>query len=134
VDRTFLDPRTGEPVKTLRKGNVYTVVVEGKLQESVENLAVTDLLPAGLELEPIEQKRVRPKLDDVLKPSHVEFRDDRVLLFYTEETSGTFAFVYQVRTVFSGTFSTGPVLIEAMYDPDVRALFRDRDELKVSTE
>lgn len=97
------------------------IVVEVTLKSAksdIENVVVTDMLPAGFEIE-------NPRLGDIpgLKwtknksayPEHVDFRDDRVN-FFVKATANEKKFYYVVRAVSKGTFKQGPVSADAMYN------------------
>lgn len=90
---------------------------------SVKNVILTDILPAGFEIE-------NPRLDpdavpdrgfgDTVNPSYLEIRDDRLVLAFDELTPGKHYFNYLVRTVTPGRFQQPAVAAECMYDPLVR--------------
>ncbi len=84
---------------------------------SVNNVAITDMLPAGFE---IENPRLNslPQLSwikDGYMPTYADFRDDRVNI-YTNVNRYHQSFYYMVRAVSRGTFNLGPVSADAMYD------------------
>jgi hypothetical protein len=83
----------------------------------VDNVAVTDLLPAGFE---IENPRISsiPDLDwvkDASSYDYLDIRDDRITFFCTANSSIK-NFYYVVRAVSKGTFVQGPVSADAMYN------------------
>ena len=87
---------------------------------AIENVVVTDILPAGFEIE-------NPRLNslpnmawakDKSTPDHQDFRDDRVNFFVTA-TSNAKNFYYMVRAVSPGEFVMGPVSADAMYDGSI---------------
>ncbi|MFH1843846.1 MAG: MG2 domain-containing protein [bacterium] len=96
----------------------------------VENIVISDLVPAGLEIENPRlvsrggfdwiQKQDR-KFRLQLPQEHLEIRDDRLLLFTTARSS-QHTFYYGLRAVTAGTFILPPVKAEAMYDPDLRSI------------
>jgi alpha-2-macroglobulin len=84
---------------------------------TVENVVITDLLPAGFEIE-------NPRLSETADmawiknnsaPQHYDIRDDRINLFCTA-TGGVKYFYYMVRAVSKGSFRMGPVSADAMYN------------------
>lgn len=120
VRRQVFD-RNGRPLS----GNVYRqgdllivqVTLEKAFSGQVENIAVTDLLPAGFEIENARIKEL-PGMDwvkDASEPLHRDFRDDRIH-FYTNLTGNRQVFYYSVRAVTPGTYLQGPVSADAMYD------------------
>jgi hypothetical protein len=119
IERRILDIDTGEPVASFRRGRTYEVRLTISLDRAVENLLVTDLLAGGFELEIPSLGRAPPTPPDVAVPSHVERRDDRVLLFDTARRSGRVELAYHVRAVFPGTYRLPHIVAEAMYEPSI---------------
>ncbi|WP_281616200.1 alpha-2-macroglobulin [Flammeovirga sp. SubArs3] len=120
VRRTYYD-RNGNIISSNQFKQNDLIVVEIALQSEkreVENVVVTDMLPAGFEIE-------NPRLGDIpgmswtknkaSYPQHVDFRDDRVNFFVTANSRQK-KFYYVVRAVSKGTFNVGPVSADAMYD------------------
>ncbi len=107
-----------------RRGDSYIVALEMDCPTSVYNLIISDLLPAGFE---IENPRLdadcvpRINLDVAMLPAHFEMRDDRVILAFDELSKGASRYYYIVRAVTAGTFSHPPVHVECMYNPSIRA-------------
>lgn len=123
VRRSWYDYRTRQPisVQDLRQGQlvVCKIAVSGE-GRSVENIVITDILPAGCE---IENTRLRASTDldwPVANPLPVEYmdvRDDRVILFTALDGTTTREFVYLMRVVNQGSFVLPALAAEAMYDP-----------------
>ncbi|UOQ74276.1 alpha-2-macroglobulin family protein [Hymenobacter cellulosilyticus] len=123
VRREFLD-RNGKPVGTPNFRQNDLVVVRITIQSAdaageVPNVAITDLLPAGLE---IENPRIGAVRDiawatDAATPDYLDMRDDRINLFTTVSTAPK-AFYYVARAVSKGTFRLGPVSADAMYNAE----------------
>lgn len=120
VRRQVFD-RYGKPLS----GNVYRqgdllivqVVLEKAFSGPLDNIAVTDLLPAGFEIENARIKDL-PGMDwvkDATEPLHRDVRDDRIH-FYTNLSGNRQVFYYSVRAVTPGTYLQGPVSADAMYD------------------
>lgn len=114
--------RRGEPVDPagLRVGDL--VVVETTLEalgregaQRVDNVAIVDALPAGLEVEnprlATSEQVDRPGAG----PDHVEFRDDRVLIF-TSVGGEPRTFRYALRAVTPGSFAWPAIQASCMYD------------------
>ncbi|MFO1522583.1 MAG: MG2 domain-containing protein [Kiritimatiellia bacterium] len=126
VTREWLDS-TGKPrdPATFRQGDLAVVkVTVDSLGREVDQVAVEDLLPAGLEVEnPVfKTSSSLPWLGELMKGPllHVEHRDDRVLAF-SGAFNGQLVFGYQVRAVTPGEFVLPAVSAECMYDPSLRA-------------
>lgn len=120
VRRTYLS-RSGQPITSgnFRQNDLVVVRITVSTLDgsSVENVAISDMLPAGFEIE-------NPRIGDVPElqwvtnasnPDHIDIRDDRINLFAT--ASGTEKhFYYMVRAVSKGRFHQGPVSADAMYN------------------
>ena len=129
--RTYLDA-DGAPLdpRTLTQGQ--TVVCRLSLLSQrgrVSDVVVTDLVPAGLEIENPRLARTGgfDWLDEDrgnrmrLPQEHLEIRDDRLLLFTRADTREG-VFYYTLRAVTAGRFVAPPAKAEAMYDPEVRSV------------
>jgi uncharacterized protein YfaS (alpha-2-macroglobulin family) len=120
IRRAFYD-RTGKEIKN----NIFTqndliickITVSALEGKSVPNVAISELLPAGFEIENPRLKDVpNVKIDLGNNPDYIDIRDDRLLL-YTDATK-TKTFYYVVRAVTVGGFILPPVGAEAMYAPE----------------
>lgn len=118
--------REGEPITKDVFSQNDLIVVGISLHtdsRSIENVVVTDMLPAGFEIE-------NPRLGAVpglnwtrsksSTPQHVDFRDDRVNFFVTATVSKK-TYYYVVRAVSKGSFKVGPVSADAMYNGEYRS-------------
>jgi uncharacterized protein YfaS (alpha-2-macroglobulin family) len=123
VRREFLN-RAGQPLgtPTFRQNDLVVVritIEAGDAAGTVKNVAITDLLPAGLEIENSRIGAVR-ELDwakDAAQPDYLDVRDDRIN-FFTTATSKPKEFYYLARAVSKGTFKLGPVSADAMYNAE----------------
>lgn len=89
-----------------------------------DNIAIEDLLPAGLEVENpnLDTAQALPWLTTKFDwCARRDIRDDRVLLF-TKPVSGTSTFYYLARAVTPGRFTVPPISAECMYDPEIRSI------------
>lgn len=123
VRRQFMD-RNGNPLgsATFRQNDLVVVRLTLQSAESageVANVAVTDLLPAGLEIENPRIGAVRELAwaKDAAQPDYLDVRDDRLNLF-TTATPKPKTFYYLARAVSKGTFKLGPVSADAMYNAE----------------
>jgi uncharacterized protein YfaS (alpha-2-macroglobulin family) len=123
VRRQFLT-RTGQPVgaATFRQNDLVVVKLTIQAADAageVKNVAITDLLPAGLEIENPRLGATR-EIGFVAKadqPDYLDVRDDRLNLF-TTATPKPKTFYYLARAVSKGTFKLGPVSADAMYNAE----------------
>jgi len=96
---------------------VVKVSIRTTLGRYIENVAITDILPACFE---IENPRLSPNremqwIDDKSTPEYMDVRDDRIS-FFTTARSEWKHFYYMARVVSQGTYKMGPVSADAMYD------------------
>jgi len=111
-----------------RDGAVYNntfnqndlVVVEIAIRSTngmdIPNVAITDLLPAGFEIENARLTEI-PQIDWIKtasQPDYKDVRDDRMNLIVTARPSIQ-KYYYLTRAVSLGTFKVGPVGADAMY-------------------
>ncbi len=121
VRRRYLD-REGRVLGKKEINQNDLVVVQLTLQSSkpeLENVVITDILPAGFEVENprLNEAPSLPNLATPSTPEHFDIRDDRVHMFVTA-TKRTKTYYYLVRAVTKGTFKVGPVSADSMYDGD----------------
>ena len=128
VRRTFLN-RDGEPVTAFRQNDliVVRITLSSATGVPVENVVITDLLPASFEVENPRlmasagnEARDMAWIKNAAKPDHFDVRDDRINFFTTADRTEQ-AFYYQVRAVSKGQFVLGPVSADAMYSADYRS-------------
>ncbi|MCS6808356.1 MAG: alpha-2-macroglobulin family protein, partial [Candidatus Kapabacteria bacterium] len=120
VRRTFLT-RSGQPVSLDNIQHNDLLVVKISLvslnKARVENVVITDMLPAGLEIENPRISSV-PEVSwirDNTEPDYVDIRDDRIH-FFTHSEGTVHHYYYLARAVSKGTFQLGPVSADAMYN------------------
>ena len=126
VRRELLD-RNGNPVNPGAIKQNDLIVVRITLTSSVndlDNIAVTDLLPGGFELENprITEATNYAFIKNPASADYMDIRDDRLNL-YTAIRGGQrqMQFYYAVRAVTQGNFQYAPVMAEAMYNADYRS-------------
>lgn len=98
---------------------VKLTIQASDLTRSVENVAITDILPAGFEIENPRIGAVREIAwaKDAATPDYFDIRDDRINLF-TTATGSPKNFYYLVRAVSKGQYKMGPVSADAMYNAE----------------
>jgi alpha-2-macroglobulin len=123
VRRSYFDYRSRSPIEAGRLRQGQLIVCRLSLTgagRSIENVVLTDMIPAGCE---IENPRLRPSTAlgwEVANPmdiAYMDVRDDRMILFTSLFGGGTRDFIYLMRVVNQGRFVLPPVTAEAMYDP-----------------
>jgi len=123
IRREFLN-RFGSPVSLSSVRQNDLVIVKLTLNSSInqiDNIAITDLLPGGFE---IENPRITEAADygfakNSTTPVYQDIRDDRMNIYTNIQGSNRQqVFYYMVRAVSSGTFNYAPVVAEAMYNGD----------------
>ncbi len=117
--RFFTESQTETSATLFRQMHSYVIGLEITCEAPVKNLIVADLLPAGFE---IENPRLNPDafrgkaFGEAVTPSHLEVRDDRLVLAFNALGKGTHRFYYIVHAVTPGTFQYPAVQGECMYD------------------
>ena len=102
------------------------LIVELTLESAaaVENIAVTDPLPAGVEAEALERTDPalpKPGPQDLIA-EHVAARRDGVTVYGSLWQGGKRRYFYGARAVRRGEFYLPPVRAEALYDPERRSV------------
>lgn len=124
VRQRFLD-RNGKltDLKAIKQGDLLVAEVKVKsLGSDIQNAVVTDLLPAGLEIENsrLSTSATLPWLEKSPTVDHMDIRDDRVNFFLTV-TGDEKVLYYTVRAVTKGEFKVPSIAAEAMYDPSLNS-------------
>ncbi len=146
VRRRYLS-RDGEvvPLSEIEQGQVLIAEITVRARQPVENVVISDLLPAGLEIQnPALETRNSDIVDlpapevksggldlfDVdaqnssdserakeLEPDNVQMRDDRLLVFTDLPDGEARYYRYVVRAVTPGEFVLPAISARCMYDP-----------------
>ncbi|MFP4527304.1 MAG: alpha-2-macroglobulin family protein, partial [Candidatus Kapaibacterium sp.] len=120
--RQYYDANGNRINNTFAQGDLIVVEITIEALEkgvSIENIAITDLLPAGLE---VENPRIRSSqalkwLKEQDDPEHFDYRDDRINIFTNlNENNSSQRFYYLARAVTRGEFSLGQIHADAMYN------------------
>ena len=115
-------------ISSVQQNERFVVVIKiQQLQDVASRLIVTDLLPAGFEIDnprlvgSAELENFKWLPDTVSAFS--EFRDDRFISAFNRNEGGEteFTVAYTVRAVTPGTFVHPAVTVEDMYRPDLSA-------------
>jgi len=132
IIREFLDSKMSGTSR-VRVGEEFFVRIRLRAtkRDRLEQLAVVDLLPGGLE--PVIELRAAAESAQVgslpvgvpdkstWTPEYVDVRDDRLVLF-GDATKDAGTFVYRVRATNPGTYVAPPAFAEGMYDRTIVGL------------
>jgi uncharacterized protein YfaS (alpha-2-macroglobulin family) len=126
IVRRHLYDRDGKALAhdKIRRGQTVVVEINIHADRFVPNVVVTDMLPAGLE---IENPRIASRdrtgwlAKGNLNPEHIDMRDDRLIIF-TEARKKTGTYRYVARAVACGEFSLPPIAAECMYDGSIASV------------
>lgn len=96
---------------------IVGISLEKTFNTPVDNIVITDLLPAGFEIENPRTKEI-PGMDwikNAATPDALDVRDDRIH-FFVNAYSPKQMYYYAVRAVSPGNYKMGPVNADAMYN------------------
>jgi uncharacterized protein YfaS (alpha-2-macroglobulin family) len=96
---------------------IVQITLEKSFSGDVKNVVITDLLPAGFEIENPRTKEI-PGMEwikDASVATAIDVRDDRINLFVDADNIKQ-TYYYAVRAVSPGLFKMGPVSADAMYN------------------
>lgn len=122
--------------RPLKEGEALIVRVSVTPNVDMPDALLTDLLPAGLEIENFNLGDAKQWADvvvdglsvndrgDAANIKHEEFRDDRYVAALKLSRGSTAKVFYLVRAVTPGTYRVPPPLVEDMYRPDLRGVGR----------
>lgn len=123
VRKSFFD-RKGNTINgtTFKQNDLVVVKLTLRCTQGqyVDNIVLTDMLPAGFEIENPRVSAV-PELiwiKDNASFNHIDIRDDRIH-FFTHSTDSERNFYFLARAVTRGTFTMGAASADAMYNSDV---------------
>jgi uncharacterized protein YfaS (alpha-2-macroglobulin family) len=100
----------------LEKGDLIYVEISLTKRDKgeIQNVVISDLFAGGLELE---------KTDSDIDGLHLEAREDRVIMVIPEmDQNNGVRIAYYLRAVTKGTFTLPPTGVEAMYQPEYKAI------------
>ncbi len=127
LERSYLDPTSGALLSRITAGEMVRVRLTFTTPEARRYVALTDWLPAGLEVinarfsTSADAKEDPDAWRDRLWSGYRELRDERVSTFsdwvYRE---GRFNVEYLARATTVGTFVVPSATVEEMYEPEVR--------------
>lgn len=91
------------------------------MDRSAENIVITDLLPAGFEIENprlTASTELQWKSKNPINVQYMDIRDDRLLLFTDLARNSKREFYYMLRVVSKGKYQLPVIGADAMYDPE----------------
>jgi uncharacterized protein YfaS (alpha-2-macroglobulin family) len=119
VRKRFFD-RNGHPIAgtTFHQNDlvIVQITLEKTYSTDIDNVVITDMLPAGFEIENPRTKDI-PGMDwikDAETPTALDVRDDRINFFVNQHNNKQ-VYYYAVRAVSPGLYRMGPVAADAMY-------------------
>jgi uncharacterized protein YfaS (alpha-2-macroglobulin family) len=126
VQREILNREGGAlDLNNVRQGDLVVIKTRVRsISGPVQNVAIVNLLPSGLEVENprLQTTEQLPWVTDAnLQPAYMDLRDDRILLFADLPPDSWQTFYTLVRAVSPGRFRLPPVQVEAMYNPALKA-------------
>ncbi len=135
VRKRFFD-RFGTPISgnTFKQNDlvIIGITLEKTFSGNVENVVITDLLPAGFEIENPRTKEI-PGMDwikDASTPTSIDVRDDRLHLF-VDAYNNKQTYYYAVRAVSPGQYKMGPVSADAMYNGEYHS-YNGADVIRIA--
>jgi len=120
----------------LKEGDALIVALSITTDRDMPDALLTDLLPAGLEIENFNLGDARQWADvvvagveivdreDAADVQHEEYREDRYVAALKLRSGRESRVFYLVRAVTPGTYTVPPPLVEDMYRPDLRGVGR----------
>ncbi|PTT48447.1 hypothetical protein DBR33_08020, partial [Stenotrophomonas sp. HMWF022] len=137
VERSYFgtDGKPWSP-RPLKEGEALIVRVTVTADSEMPDALLTDLLPAGLEIENLNLGDAKQWADVVVDgitisdrseaadTKHEEFRDDRYVAALKLSRGSKANVFYLVRAVTPGTYTVPPPLVEDMYRPQLRGVGR----------
>ncbi len=96
---------------------IVQITLEKTYSTNIDNVVITDMLPAGFEIENPRTKDI-PGMDWIKNdnaPTAMDVRDDRINLF-VDARNNKQTYYYAVRAVSPGIYKMGPVSADAMYN------------------
>ncbi len=96
---------------------VVGITLENSFSRYIDNIVITDMLPAGFEIENPRTKEIAGMdwIKNESYPQYLDVRDDRVNMFVGIGSAAQ-TYYYAVRAVSTGSYVMGPVMADAMYN------------------
>ncbi len=122
VRRYYYNYKTGSLVDQFAQGDmILAKITLTGFDRSAENIVITDMIPAGFEIENprlTEVQRLNVNSSNLMNVQYSDIRDDRLILFTNLSRNSTREFYYLLRVVNKGEFKLPAIGAEAMYDKE----------------
>ncbi|MBU0475587.1 MAG: hypothetical protein KKF62_15675 [Bacteroidetes bacterium] len=124
VRKTYYDYKNGNLLTSNKFTQGDMIVAKISLtgfEQSAQNIVISDLIPAGFE---IENPRLKSEsqfnwvVKNEMPIEYLDIRDDRLLIFTNLARNKTMDYYYLLRVVSKGKFVQPAIGAEAMYDGD----------------
>ena len=121
ITREYKD-KGGKTVSQIKVGDTVEVSISFRsLKGSLDNVAIIDLIPAGLEVEIQSVREIKNEYTKNWKPDHIDIREDRII-FYGKIPEKVTTITYSAKAINTGTYNVPPIYAESMYNKETKAL------------
>lgn len=127
IRREYIDYRTGQKlINTFYQGQLVlcNIKITGSSRSS-ENIAISDLIPAGFEIDNPRLTMLSSMLGSKINQMNIDYfdiRDDRLIIFTNLQANTSKDYYYLLRVVNQGEYRLPPISAEAMYTPEIRSI------------
>ncbi|MFY9589996.1 alpha-2-macroglobulin family protein [Rickettsia endosymbiont of Halotydeus destructor] len=122
ISKKYLDENNKEVSKVkLGENIIVSLTLRSGNKDTLNDIVVLDLLPAGFELLLTNNNINILRNDDktlIWQPVNVDRRDDRVILFGTIPNY-EIKYQYKIKAINKGIFATPAIYSESMYNPQI---------------
>ena len=141
IERNYYDDEgKAFDASSTKSGNTFWIEVIVKPtkrnMDRIENIALTQVLPSGWEIENLRvtdtkaPKWVEEKSKDT-RVTYTDIRDDRVMWFFNYSNDKEYRFFVKINSVTKGEFDFPGTTLEAMYDNTYKA-YKKGGKIKVN--
>ncbi len=127
VRRTYYNYKTENRITNSKFEQGDLIVAKISLtgfEQSAQNIVISDLIPAGFEIENPRLKsgaQLNWDLKNKMQIDYLDIRDDRLLIFTNLVRKRTTEYYYLLRAVSKGKFIQPAIGAEAMYDGEIHS-------------
>ena len=108
-----------------KPGDLVVVDISIEAERQYKNVLVEDLLPACFEIENprlSNTEKIGKPVDGSFVPDHIDYRDDRMLLFTDLPRTKNMHYRYLARIISTGELTLPAVRATCMYDPGIKSV------------